>query len=588
MPLKGLTDEQLEVVTHKGNLLLTACPGAGKTKTLVSKIAYLLEKGVCIKKKRIIAITYTNVAAETILDRLDKYGVDSAHLWVGTIHSFCLEWVLKPYLGYSDRLSKGFRIIDEYEQRKLLNTIKSKFNIGLFDSIPTLLNEDFRINANLGSNYYEAASEYHQVLRANKWIDFDLILTISLNMLRTYSSISGRLSELFEAVMVDEYQDTNQQQHDILASIIRHGKTEITFIGDIDQAIYTGLGAVVKDIKEIQSEFALDDITEKNLSGCYRSTQSIIDFYRSFQDNKIKINSLANIDQTNTGVFYNNDIHRDQLGTFIGDIINKHISEGVRLSEMIVLAPQWTDVIKLGVSLKQAMPHLEFNAPGISPIPKSQDNPWFNLVRLFLTAINSDNYSRRRRLAARVVEDIEGMGLSLSKYDNPIKQVLKTVNSINPRTDGEIEPFIDSLVSCFTEKLNCFVDKNYQALEAKTSLIEATSLRIAQYNLQNDASKLTSYFNNSHGIEVASCHSAKGEEYDVVIVTGLVNGKLPHWNDIINQSDAHADYMARRLLYVVSSRARKFLYLISEKGHTTRKGAALVPTTQLLQAIATL
>ena len=172
--------------------------------------------------------------------------------------------------------------------------------------------------------------------------------------------------------MVDEYQDTNQAQYEVLAAIIRYGRTVVTLIGDVDQGIYTGLGAIVKDKEQIKSVFQLTDIEERQLSGCYRSTQAVIDFYRAFQDNAIDIKSLSSADPAKTGVFYNNDISRDQLGDLISNIINEHISDGIPLDEMVILAPQWMDVINLGKRLREIMPNIEFNAPGISPIPKAE------------------------------------------------------------------------------------------------------------------------------------------------------------------------------------------------------------------------
>lgn len=586
MPLRGLTGEQLDAVTFQGNMLLTACPGSGKTRTLVSRIAWSLGEDVWVHgKRRIIAITYTNVAAETILERLDALGVDSENLWIGTIHSFCLDWILKPYLGYSERLSKGYRILDEYEQRKLVNSIKSQFHINIFAAFPTLLDQNNNFSAAAGSNLYQAIAEYHRTLEESRWIDFDLILTISRKILLEHPAVSARLARLFSSVMVDEYQDTNQVQYDILVSIIEHGNTQFTLIGDVDQAIYTGLGAVVKDAAELRSEFGLLELTEMNLSGCYRSTQKIVDFYRSFQDHPIDIESLAPHSQSESNVFYNNDIHRDQLGEFVSSAIVRHLSEGVELNEIVILAPQWMDVIRLARGLRQAMPDIEFNAPGISPIPRSQDNPWFNLVRLLFTPIHPENYSRRRRISAKVVSDMEGIGFSFSSFDNPTKQVIRTMNSIVPNRDCEIVDFLDSLVAAFCQSLNFDLDSNALAYDAKEAIKESTSARVSQYDLVNDASTLDTYFNSTNGIEVASCHSTKGEEYDVVIATGLLKGKLPHWNDIIDRSQDHADYMARRLLYVISSRARKYLYLVSEQGHATQNGNPLVPTPQLVSVL---
>ena len=185
----------------------------------------------------------------------------------------------------------------------------------------------------------------------------------------------------------------------------------------------------------------------------------------------------------------------------------------------------------------------------------------------------------------KVVSDMEEIGFSFSGFDNPAKQVIKTVNAISPNRTCEIVEFLESLINSFCQKLKFDLDTNEPAYSAKEAIKESTNARILQYSMTNHASTLEMYFNSKNGIEVATCHSTKGEEYDVVIATGLLKGKLPHWNDIIDRSQDHADYMARRLLYVISSRARKYLYLVSEQGHVTRNGNPLVPTPQLVNAL---
>ena len=95
------------------------------------------------------------------------------------------------------------------------------------------------------------------------------------------------------------------------------------------------------------------------------------------------------------------------------------------------------------------------------------------------------------------------------------------------------------------------------------------------------ASDLEKFFSPSNGVKITTAHSTKGDEYEVIICTGLLKGKVPHWHDIIDCSDTHQDYVARRLLYVISSRAKKHLYLISELGHKTKRGSPYTPTRQL-------
>lgn len=103
---KEINKEQSDAIVEEENVLLIACPGSGKTRTLTYKVAYELSK-LTSEKKHIIAITYTNRAADEIKERIDLLGVETKQLWIGTIHSFCLEWILRPYSCYNSRLKKG-------------------------------------------------------------------------------------------------------------------------------------------------------------------------------------------------------------------------------------------------------------------------------------------------------------------------------------------------------------------------------------------------------------------------------------------------------------------------------------------------
>ena len=94
--LDKLNPQQRQVCVNEGNILLKACPGSGKTRTITYKIAYELSK-LESNKQYIVAITYTNRAADEIKERIELLGVDTEQLWIGTIHSFCVEWILKPY-----------------------------------------------------------------------------------------------------------------------------------------------------------------------------------------------------------------------------------------------------------------------------------------------------------------------------------------------------------------------------------------------------------------------------------------------------------------------------------------------------------
>lgn len=103
--LNGLNPQQKQVCIDENNILLKACPGSGKTRTLTYKLAYLVQK-YANSHKLIIAITYTNRAADEIKERLEKLDIPGNKIWVGTIHQFCLEFIIRPYTMYHKRLKK--------------------------------------------------------------------------------------------------------------------------------------------------------------------------------------------------------------------------------------------------------------------------------------------------------------------------------------------------------------------------------------------------------------------------------------------------------------------------------------------------
>ena len=119
-----LNDEQIAAINEPNNVFLIACPGSGKTRTLTYKIAFELS-GLADPKKWVVAITYTHRAADEIRERIEILGVDTSQLWIGTIHAFCLEWILKPYGLYHDKLKNGFKIVNSYDSEEIISKICS-------------------------------------------------------------------------------------------------------------------------------------------------------------------------------------------------------------------------------------------------------------------------------------------------------------------------------------------------------------------------------------------------------------------------------------------------------------------------------
>lgn len=571
--LKGLNEQQQDAVIESGNVLLTACPGSGKTRALTYKIAYELER-LSSSKKIIIAVTFTNRAADEIKKRIRNLNADDTNLWAGTIHSFCLEWVLRPYMCYLDELKNGFSISDEYNTENSISELKKDYGLNFWVPISTryLPNGEKEEMENR-----DLLDEYHAQLASEKLIDFDQILHYSHKLLSTYPKISETLKNMFQLICVDEYQDTQKLQYAILAIIMKGatGNCKMFMVGDSDQAIYGSLGGIAKTKTEIESEFNTVFIN-KELSGNYRSNQEIIDYYRNFQTSDIEIESLGSNADEKSNITYNKTVHKDYLVEHIVEIIREKISGGIPEHEICVLAPTWFLVIPMGRKLKSLLPEIKFDAVGLSPLLKNKENVWFKIARLFLVAPSPKTYLTRKRWSTELLNELKDYGIDLFENNEfKSKRLLKIINSIlSEETDG-LKFLTDSFQQLF-KILEIDISQNGHLQLQWDTFFEGAEKRLENpdFDLAKDIESFRKMFKHEEGVVVNTCHGIKGEEFDTVIAFGLLHGKLPNWNE-------RTENAAEKLLYVICSRAKRELHLISETGRVTGSRKPYYPTTQL-------
>ncbi len=573
--IKGLNNQQFEAVTTEGNVLLTACPGSGKTRALTYKIAYELDR-LGESKKTIVAVTFTNRAADEIKRRIYSLNTDDSNLWAGTIHSFCLEWILRPYMCYLEELKNGFSICDEYYSRKLIDQLKDDYGLQFWKQVITR----YKIDGSLEENEYSnLVNDYHKLLSEQKMIDFDQILHFAHQIVSRYPKVCETLKNMFHLICVDEYQDTQELQYAILAKIMKakSGACTVFIVGDSDQAIYGSLGGVAKSRKDIEALFETD-ITQKELSGNYRSNQGIIDYYRNFQTSEIEIEALGKNAAHNPFIHYDRNTNKDNLATRISEIIQSRLDEGISENEICVLAPTWYLVIPLGRKLKTLLPDVNFDAVGLSPLQKNKENVWFKIARLFLVEPAPNYYSTRKRWATELVNELEELNVSFLENDIfKSKSLLKTINSIRcDEKDGLL--YLEKVFSELFRLLEIELEDHPAVSQLRDTFFEGAQKRLANddFDLAKDIDSFKRMFKSQHGVVVNTCHGIKGEEFDTVICSGLLHGKLPNWNEE-NLHEA-----ANKLLYVICSRAKQELYLISETGRETGGGNAYEPTAQLL------
>ena len=564
--LDKLNPQQKQVCIDERNILLKACPGSGKTRTLTYKLAYLAQKYISSKKLN-IAITYTNRAADEIKERLERIEISENKVWVGTIHQFCLEFIIRPYTMYHKRLRKGYHIIDEYVTKQYIEEIIEELGIDIGYSKPF--------------EYPEILEKYQKKLLDEKEIDFNDILSISFDLISDKKFIAENISGIIRTILVDEYQDTNELQYKILSSIVRADKKiQVTFVGDTDQAIYGGLGGVAKTCDELQKEFGVKFL-ERKLDGCYRSTQRIVDYYSYFQLKGMKIQAVSDIKDEIGCLIYDNTINKSELFEKIACIVKDELSKGIPETEICIIAPQWWLLFPLSKKMKDLLPNVKFDAPDITPIKYDPMNIFYLISKLLFTE-SGIRITSRKRVANEIIEILtEEYKIRLSEQIDSYR-VLKVINSIYPTNENGIA-YLQEAITKFLVGIGIELSIEASLYKAYEDFMERIKYRVKNNHLSTDIDVFKQCFKEKEGVVINTFHGVKGEEYTTVIAFGILNGYIPHWDIIKNESLDYREAETKKLLYVVCSRAKKNLFLFSEQGRTTQKGAPLLSTDEILE-----
>jgi superfamily I DNA/RNA helicase len=582
-----LNREQQDAVNCSGNVVVTACPGSGKTRVLTARVIRGVDELQSVRE-RVAALTFTNRAADEIRTRLDQEGVPTKCLWAGTIHAFALEWILRPYAPYSEKLRYGFSVADEYYCDRLFREIRSRLNLNPFAEINTTYSRDGLID-NPSAVIDSALGQYKDELRRAKVIDYDEVLYLAYHLLAHYPEIATNLGKIFRLFCVDEAQDIQDLQYGILSEIYRASpvRPEMFFVGDADQSIYESLGALTKSPKEIADEFGMSDLQHFELLGNYRSTQRIIDFSRLFRPNVARIESRVSKPFEHGHIsFANQTIHKDDLCERITELVRSALNAGVSEKEICILAPQWWHVRSLARQLVEKLPDVSFDAPGLSPLYSVSDSIWYKFARLFLTEPMPGQIISRVRCANEVLFDLEFLlGSEVPEIINSARRILRLVNQLQ---SNEIEglPYLSDLFTQFLYHCGISLEAHKSLNDSFNFFFEKAESRLADStgHFPRSVESFKKIFCYPSGIVVNTCHGVKGEEFDTVIAFGLLRGYVPNWSEIIRSTPNNANQRESKLLYVVASRARRQLFFIAENGRQTRTGSPY-ETSSLLNKI---
>ena len=561
-----LNDEQEAAIREDASVFLVACPGSGKTRTLSYKIASQLSK-LQSSKQRVVAITYTHCAADEIQERIEILGVDTSQLWIGTIHSFCLEWVLKPYAVYHDALMYGFRVVNSHDTERILTELCRSYqdpSISYWDCNHYYTSGGLVLtcHANKHQNVARVLDEYHRLLLKNRQVDFELILRYAYELIAAQPSIRKLLSSLFSFVLIDECQDTKEIQYAILGTILKEGKVGAFIVGDPNQAIFGSLGGYAITAEGFGAMSGIE-FKKMELSRNYRSSRRIISCFENYHVTATAISPEAQHKDYPSLISFDPLISRDDLEAELVRLVRFNIEvAGIAPQEICILAPQWVHLARMTRLLVAALPELGFDGPGTVPFARDIDNFWYKLSKIVLTQASPHMYVRRMRWVGEVLRALRDAGVDTSQLNR--RSLLKTCNSIViVEEDGlsHLEQYFDKLFQYLGVDFRAFPSLS----EHHVAFFQSSRARIERLRREGAAfigeiDTFKKVFECRKGITVSTIHGVKGAEYDTVIAFALLEGMVPNFNEISPQESA------RKLLYVIGSRARKNLHLIAERG----------------------
>ena len=616
-----LNEPQREAVLHTdGPLLILAGAGSGKTRVLTHRIAYLIdEQGV--NPWNILAITFTNKAAEEMRQRVDSlvsFGAES--IWVSTFHSMCVR-ILRRFidrLGYENR----FTIYDTDDQKTLMKEVCRKVDIdtkvirerSLLSAISSAKNEmimpeEFELN--VGGDFGQqkiakAYREYEAQLKANNALDFDDLLVKTVQLLETQPDVLEYYQERFRYIMVDEYQDTNTVQFR-LVSLLAGKYKNLCVVGDDDQSIYKFRGANIRNILDFEHEFS--DARVIKLEQNYRSTGNILN-----AANGVISNNKGRKEKTLwTDNGEGEKVHLRQFDTaydeaeFIAEDIKREVRNGAAYNDNAVLYRTNAQsrlfeekFIAMNIPYK-IVGGINFYArreiKDLLAYLKTVDNGRDDLaVRriinvpkrgIGLTTINRIQESAAERgigfyEALMAPEMIPGIGRSASKLESfaALIEYFKGRSEQESITDllSEIiekTGYVESLES--EDKLDAEARKeNIDELLNKAAAYEEDCQdRDEQATLSGFLEEVAlvadidSLDENQDYVVLMTLHSAKGLEFPHVYLAGMEDGLFPSYMTITSDDNEDLEE-ERRLCYVGITRAERELTLTCARRRMVR------------------
>ena len=587
-------------VTHQGPLLVLAGAGSGKTRTLVFRVARMVEEG--IDPASILLMTFTRRAAEEMLQRVEALlGSRCDRVTGGTFHSFA-NTILRRYAQLLG-LANAFTILDRSDSEDVINLIRSRMGLDkkerrfprkqtIMEILSLAANKTCGVAAVLDEQFPHLFNEldelgqieeyYRNYKHERSLLDYDDLLTYLCDLLRGHPELAERLSHTFRYIMVDEYQDTNRLQADIVR-LLAHSHDNVMAVGDDAQSIYSFRGATVRNIFEFPNLFP--DTKVIKLEENYRSTQPILDLSNEIilqaKESYTK-NLFTRREAGIKPVLVEAESERYQSRFVAQKILELHES-GVPLPEMAVLFRSSFHSFDLEIELSKRniqfvkrggfkfieTTHIKDVLAHLRIIANPQDAVSWYRVLLLLDGVGPKS---SEAILAHVLDGPDQFqGLATYRGRGTVTAALKNLAEALQQAKAEelkpaeqLEVIVRYYLPILKRRHRDDSPKRQKDLEHFTIITEryrSLDRMLSDMALEpptNSVNNVLATQGEDEGLlTLSTIHSAKGLEWHSVFIIWAVEGRFP---SLYNKDDDELEE-ERRLMYVAATRAKENLFI---------------------------
>jgi DNA helicase-2/ATP-dependent DNA helicase PcrA len=593
-----LNPQQLAAVTAgDGPSLVIAGAGSGKTRTLVYRVAYLIDSGV--DPSNILLLTFTRKSAQEMLQRAGELiGTRSERVCGGTFHSVA-NMLLRRY-GRGVGLEPGFTILDRSDAEDLIALVRSQLGLNEKDkrfprkstiaeifsksentlrSLDDILMEEFSHFADHVDALGQLQTGYRAAKRQRQLVDYDDLLVLLRQLLMQDMTARQSIARLYRYILVDEYQDTNRLQADVIRNLaVSH--QNVMVVGDDSQSIYAFRGATFKNIMEFPTLFP--GATIYKLEENYRSTQPILNLANSIIEQAAEKYTKHLFTRKLDGPLPTlaEAAGENAQSRFIAQKILELREEGVPLNEVAVLFRSSFHSFDLEIELsRRGLPFIKRG--GVKFIETAHVKDLLAHLRVVANPFDTVSWHR-------VLMLVEGVGpkkaqdllTTLAKSDKPydtlravtgrsaqgLKHLADSLETLSgaedKRTAEQVSHIYEYYLPILKEQYDDY-PKRIRDLDHLHTIAEGypqvdTFLSDLALEPPDSAVDVDAPDRDDERMVLSTIHSAKGLEWQCVFVIWVVDGKFPSIYSFVTDEELEEE---RRLFYVAVTRAKRHLYL---------------------------